>query len=318
MQKDINFSDIILTHKKSIVASRSECDITTKIGNKKYTAPVCCSNMKSLLTPNICEMFDKNGWFYVYHRLGGPDDVETFVHQANLRGWHSVSISVGIGQEWNNLIERLGESGARVDCFTVDVALSYNEIVVPTINMIKKIFPNTYLIVGNGSTAEWVNWLEDLGVNCAKVGIGVSSACRTRQYTGFGSTTVSSLIRCVESAKYIEVMSDGGLTVDSRGEVWIGDINKAFVLGADYVMTGAAFSRCVDSPTALDGYYGNASEYAKKSATHVEGARFAVSQSGLTISQTCDLIADSIKSGISYAGGNTLEAFRSVSWALCN
>jgi hypothetical protein len=124
-------------------------------------------------------------------------------------------------------------------------------------------------------------------------------------------------MECVSAAKYINIMSDGGLTVDSLGEVWIGDINKALSIGADFVMTGAAFSRCSDSPSATNGYYGNASSYAKKSNKHVEGAKFSVDANGQTISQTCDLISDSIKSGISYAGGSDLTAFRSVEWTVC-
>jgi GMP reductase len=274
--------------------------------------------MKSVLTPDICKKFDEKGWFYVYHRINGVSDVERFVVEANsaITTWNTVSISVGVGGEWCDLIDRLNAAGLRIDSFTVDVALSYNDNVLPILNKIKTKFPSAYLIVGNGATPEWINWLEDLGVNCAKIGIGVSRACRTRQFTGFGSTTVTSLLRCVESAKYIDVMSDGGLTVDQRGEVWIGDINKALVLGADYVMSGAIFSRCIDSPSLIDGYYGNASAHAKQSTTHVEGTKFAVETSGLTISQTCDLILDSIKSGISYAGGNDLSAFRSVEWQI--
>lgn len=314
MQNNLNYSNIILRHKKSIVSSRSQCDITTKMGKKTYASPVCCSNMKSILTPSICKIFDDKNWFYVYHRIDGPSDVEQFVLNANKNSWNAVSISVGIGEEWSDLVSKLCDQGLKVDCFTIDVALSYNDNILSTVSRVKQCFPDAYLIVGNGSTPEWIGWLEDLGVNCAKVGIGVSKACRTRQFTGFGSTTVSSLIECVESAKYINIMSDGGLTVDSLGEVWIGDVNKALVLGADYVMTGAAFSKCIDSPSLVDGYYGNASAYAKKSNVHVEGTRFAVETSGLTVAQTCDLISDSIKSGISYAGGTDLSAFRSVQW----
>jgi len=325
MENSINYCDIILTHKKSTVLSRSDCNTTVTIGKKIYSSPVCCSNMKSILTSDICKIFDDKKWFYVYHRIDGVQDVENFVIRANGMAtrnykdekWNSVSTSIGVGKEWIDLIDKLSGSGLKVDSFTIDVALSYNENVVPTIKKVKDKFPNSYLIVGNGSIPEWIGWLEDMGVDCAKVGIGVSKACRTRQYTGFGSTSVTSLMECVSAAKYINIMSDGGLTVDSLGEVWIGDINKALSIGADFVMTGAAFSRCADSPSSTYGYYGNASSYAKKSNKHVEGAKFSVDTNGQTISQTCDLILDSIKSGISYAGGTDLTAFRSVEWALC-
>jgi GMP reductase len=326
MYDQLNYSDILLKHKKSIVNSRSECNITRKLGHKTFAAPVCCSNMKSILNRSICKIFDDRNWFYVYHRIDGICDVERFVWDANdrkscqwvycgkLKELNTISISVGVGEEWCHLINRLHIEGLRVDYFTVDVALSYNDNVIPVIDRIKEKFPNSYLIVGNGCTPEWIQWLEDLGVDCAKVGIGVSKSCRTRQYTGFGSTTVSNLLECVEVAKTINIMSDGGLTVDNNGEVWIGDINKALVLGADLIMSGAAFSKCIDSPSILNGYYGNASEIAKESKRHVEGAKLQIETSGLTIAQTCDLIEDSIRSGVSYAGGTNLEAFNHVEW----
>lgn len=326
MEKNINFSDIILKHKKSIVTSRSECNISTKIGNRIYACPVVCSNMKSVLNKDICKIFDKRNWFYVYHRIDGIDDVELFVWEANGKNretsvwkepdykWNTISISVGVGNEWIYLVKRLAIEQLRVDVFTVDVALSYNDNVIPIIKIIKEKYPNAYLIVGNGCTPEWIKWLEDLEVNCAKIGIGVSLACRTRQYTGFGSTTVTDLITCVQASSKIDIMSDGGLTVDENGEVWIGDINKALVLGADYVMTGASFCKCIDNPSVINGYFGNASSDAKRHQKHIEGTNVRIETNGLTIYQMCDLIEDSIKSGISYAGGKDLSCFNSVTW----
>lgn len=312
-QTNLNYSDIILQHSKSIVSSREECDISTYFGKTLYNSPVCCANMQSILTKDICKVFDNRKWFYVYHRINGVFDVESFVTAANKENWNTVSISVGVGTDWCYLINRLEANGFRVDSFTIDVALSYNDNIIPVIEKIKDKYPNAYLIVGNGCIPEWIRWLKTLGVDCAKVNIGVSKSCRTRQYTGFGSSTVTNLIECC-SVSNIDIMADGGLTVDNNGEVWIGDINKALVLGADFVMTGAAFSKCIDSPSIINGYYGNASKQAKQSTKNIEGAKIQVETNGLTISQMCDLISDSIKSGISYAGGNTLKAFCNVKW----
>lgn len=309
----LNFSDIILKHKKSIVSSRSECNISTKLGNKIYSSPVCCSNMKSILTADICKIFDVRNWFYVYCRIDGVDDVYNFVSKS--QNWNTVSISVGIGNEWISLIDKLFNENYIIDVFTVDVALSYNDNIIPIINKIKDKYPNSYLIVGNGCIPEWIEWLEKLKiVDCAKLGIGVSKSCRTRQYTGFGSSTISSLLECVNASNTIDIMSDGGLTVDENGEVWIGDINKALTFGADFVMTGAAFSKCIDSPSIIKGYYGNASEKAKQSKKNIEGFNIKVETNGYTINQMCDLIEDSIRSGISYAGGKDLSAFNFVGW----
>jgi GMP reductase len=314
--KDINYQDIILRNTKSIVQSRAECDISTYWGIKKYSSPVCCSNMKSLLTKDICKIFDNRKWFYVYHRIDGVKDVYDFVLKANEENWYSVSISVGLDQQWVDLLSLLKSENLRVDSITVDVAHSFNDNVKPIINSCRNNYPEAFLIVGNGSTREWVEFMEDLEVDCIKMGIGVSKACRTRQYTGFGSSTVSSLLECFEASKNVKIMTDGGLTVDSNGEIWVGDINKSLVLGSDYVMSGSAFSKCVDSPATFNGYYGNASESAKGHRRNIEGTNLKVVTNGLTISQMCDLIEDSIRSGISYAGGKDLSAFKRVQYSI--
>ena len=314
--KDLNYQDIILRHNKSIVSSRSECNIETFFGKKKYASPVCCSNMKSLITPDICKIFDNRKWFYVYHRIDGPEDVFRFVQRTRIENWYSASISVGIDQQWIDLLEQLNSMNYSLDAITVDVAHSFNDNIIPVIMAIRKYHPQAFLIVGNGGTSDWIHFMESLEVDCVKMGIGVSRACRTRQYTGFGSSTVSCLIECYNATKKVKIMTDGGLTVDKNGEVWVGDINKSLVLGSDYVMSGSAFSKCIDSPAILNGYYGNASENAKGHKKHVEGTNVKVYTNGLTISEMCDLIEDSMRSGISYAGGNNLEAFRTVQYSL--
>lgn len=317
MEKVLNYSDIILRHKKSIAISREDCDISTQFGPFVFRAPVCGANMKSIITPDICKIFDQNQWFYVYHRIDGEEDILNFVAKANLENWRVVSISIGIKDGDLNILKRIKNSGFRVDYITIDVALSYTDSVKRIIDTVKSNFPNTFLIVGNGAIGEWIEFLDQLGVDCAKVGIGVSKSCRTRQFTGFGSTTVTSLIECVEAAKNrkIKIMSDGGLTVEN-GEVWIGDIAKAIALGADFLMSGALFSRCIDSPSVISGYFGNASERAKNSRKNIEGTTVKIETNGLTIKEMMGLVEDSLRSSCSYAGTIRLTGLREVQYQI--
>jgi GMP reductase len=312
----LNFCNILLRHNKSVVTSRSECDITAKLGNHIFAAPVCAANMKSILNYDICKIFDKRNWFYIYHRLCGVDDVLNFVKYSNEDNFNVISISVGVKQEDLLLLKQIKSNSYRIDYITIDVALSFNDNIIPIVEYIKNNFPNTYLIVGNGCTVEWIRFLEALGVDCAKVNIGVSTSCRTRQSTGFGSTSVSSLLECADNSK-IDIISDGGLTVVD-GEVWIGDIAKAIVLGADFVMSGRVFAGCIDCPASLNGYFGNASEMAKGHKKHIEGAQVKVASNGKTIEEMMDLIEDSLKSSISYSGGKTLNDLKNVKWSIVN
>ena len=310
-----SYKDILLRPRMSVVNSRSQCDTSQALGSHTFQVPVVMANMQSLVTPEICKMFDENGWFYVYHRLNGTSDVFNFAQLAN-KSFKLTSISVGVTDEWLHLILKLHSQNVRVDYFTVDVAHSHNENILSVLSAIKTWHPDAYVICGNGSTKEWVNWIKSLGmVDCVKVGIGVSSACRTRQFTGFGSTTVSSLLECAEAADgEISIMSDGGITVE-KDTIWVGDVAKALVLGADFVMSGALFSQCIDSPSLINGYFGNASARAKDHSHHVEGTTVTVASSGLTIKQTMKLIQDSLRSSISYGGATNLDEFRKyVEW----
>ena len=314
MEHSLYYKDIILKHNKSIVSSRSECDITQKLGKFTFASPVVMSNMKSIQTRHICQTFDESNWFYVYHRMDGLADILDFVKKA--QDWNVVSVSIGIKEDDLKLLSFIKSENLRVDFITIDIALSYTDAVIPVINMIKDLFPDCYLIVGNGDSIDWIKFLEQNRVDAAKFSIGNSKSCRTKHYTGFCSTSVTDLINCRNVTKDIKIISDGGLTVDENGEVWIGDIAKSIALGADFVMTGSAFSRCINCPAVLGGYFGNSTELAKNHGNHIEGANIKVNTTGLTIKETMKLISDSLKSSVSYSGGKTLAALRCVKWEI--
>jgi len=312
----LQYKDVFLRPEKCIVNSRSECDISAKLGGYTFASPVAISNMKSIQTIDICRKFDNKGWFYIYQRIDGAENTLNFVRLANKESWRVVSISVGIKDSDIRLIEKLNSENLRVNFITVDIALSYTDRIIPVINCIRRNFPEAFLIVGNGCTKEWIKFLEGHKVDCAKINIGTSTSCRTRQFSGFGCSPVSALIECAKACRNIVLMSDGGLTVED-GEVWIGDVAKAIRFGADFVLSGSLFSRCLDSPSILNGYYGNASRIAKGNS-HVEGAKVNVETNGLTIEQQMDLISDSLKSSVSYAGGKDLSALKNVKFDILN
>jgi GMP reductase len=317
----LNFKDIVLIPNKSVLNSRSEADTSAKLGKHTFKVPVCGSNMPAIQTWDIIKQFDRHKWFYVYHRMGGIGNVTDFVDHANRYKYRIVSISVGISEQWQYMLSELSFWGCRIDYITVDVAHSHNDNVVPILLTIKKYYPDAYVILGNGCTKEWIQWvwLRDL-VNCAKLGIGVSKACQTAQYTGFGSSTVTSLHECAKTAKLfnsygapktLETMSDGGLTV-LGDTICVGDIAKALVVGADWVMSGALFSRCADSPSVKDGYYGNASAKAKGHNGHVEGRVIKINGQEATIKDMMTLVEESLRSSISYSGGRNIEEMKKL------
>ncbi len=311
----LNYNNINLKHRKCIVNSRSKCDITTEIAGKKISCPVFPSNMQTIINKDICKIFDDSIWFHIYHRIGGINDIKEYIKRANEENWYFISPSIGIKQENLELIEWSKSNGYRIDSWTIDIALSWTDNIIPVIDKVKKLYPNSYLIVGFGDNPEWISWLEKLGVDCARINIGVSSACRTRQFVGFGSSTIGDLIKCKNAANKIKICSDGGLTLYKDLEVEIGGIAKAIRFGTDYLCSGSLFSRCIDSPSMKTGYFGNASRNAKGNK-HVEGTCVTVDTNGLTIKEMIKLIEESLKSSVSYAGGNKLSDIKEVDYQI--
>jgi GMP reductase len=306
----LEYRDIILKHKKSVLKSRSDADISARLGSHVFSSPLVAANMPAILDGRICEQFDFHNWFYVYPRKYDVKEVAEFVRAAQYK-FKRVSISIGITEEWLEFLKSVKLYGFRLDFITIDVACAYSDGILPVVDYIKKNFPRAYLIVGNTANAESIEWFESLGIDCAKINVGVSKSCRTREFTGFSCTPLGNLIDCSSAAKNIKIMTDGGLTVEPDGTVWIGDIAKAIRFGADFVMSGAVFAGCRDTPSYKEGYFGNSTEQAKGHARHVEGTNYSVRKQ-LTVLQIMNLVEDSLKSSVSYSGGTSLEALKTV------
>jgi GMP reductase len=320
MNKVLNYKDVLLKHKQSIVKSRSECDISTTIAGKIVATPVFCSNMTSVLNYDIVKQFDENGWFYIWPRTNGKDDTLNYIQQANTDKLRFVSISVGVKEVDKELLSIIKKEQYRIDSICIDVALIFNTHFEEYINWVRQEFPNTYLIAGNCDSYDAVIWLQKLGVDCAKVFIGVSESCRTKQYTGFASSTLHDLNEIDEyfaarKNKKIKILADGGLTV-TDGEVWLGDIAKAIRFGADFVMSGRLFAHCKDNPASSLHYHGNASKHIKGAEKHVEGVELITKSNDLTILEMMKRVEDSLKSSVSYAGGTNLSALKTVDYHL--
>jgi GMP reductase len=311
----VTYDSIKTFPRKSILKSRSEADISRALGKHTFSAPVCAANMQSILTPQVCQIFDSAGWFYVQERISGPEFVRNFALYAQDL-FKVVSLSVGITAEWLELLQIFKKENYRIDYLTIDIAHSYTDAILPIVNYIKVNFPDTYLIVGNGMLPEWIEWLESLGVNCAKVGLGNGSSCSTYNSTSFKSDVLD-LKSCIEVAKTIDIMADGGFGIDQRTNIiCVGDMVKSLVLGSNFIMSGAAFKNCTDVKSSYTGYYGNASLTAKKSNTHVEGVLLDSVTNNMSVLETISYIEDCLKSAVSYAGGVNLSCFNSLNYRL--
>jgi GMP reductase len=121
---------------------------------------------------------------------------------------------------------------------------------------------------------------------------------------------IKNKIQKLEYGLDVPIIADGGTN-------YIGDIAKALVAGATMVMSGKLFAECIDSPAEIKNgkkqYFGSTSFQAKKENKHVEGRSIEIEES-VTYEERLREIKEALQSSISYAGGNSLDSFKNVSY----
>ena len=310
------YEDISLVPNFSKLSSRGNAKTSVKLGDNTFKLPVIPANMKSVINEDIAEYLSNEGYFYVMHRFG--IDLYDFVVKANEEDWNTISISVGVQTSDYELVSKLGalKSQGAVDYITIDIAHGYCSAMKNMIDYIQDHLPDAFIIAGNVATMHSVNELALWGADCVKVGIGQGHVCTTKDKTGFTYPMFTCVQECAKSD--IPIIADGGMTCN-------GDICKALVAGAHMTMAGSLFSACEDSPgdvLYLGGkkrgkvYYGSASEKNKGSKRHIEGVEKVIESNYMTYADKLQELKEDIQSGISYAGGSTLNAFKKVEYII--
>jgi len=308
MKTELNYADIYLVPKKTVVDSRKECDTSVQFGPRRFVMPVYPSNMKSVVDAATCEYFARQGWFYTMHRFNV--DVLEFVASMHEKDLFS-SISVGVNDDTVIQLRELKAAGLAPQYITMDVANAWCVKAERMIKTIKDIFPGTFLIGGNIATAEAARDLERWGCDAIKAGIAGGRVCITKNKTGFHRPMVSTTLDCAGAVK-VPVIADGGV-------VEHGDIAKALACGASMVMAGslfAGFDESAGNIVEINGkhykeYFGSASQYNKGAYVNVEGKKILVEYKGSMGKLLVELMED-LQSSISYAGGRALQDLRQV------
>lgn len=309
MQNSLDYKDVYLVPKYSELSSRSGADTSITLGNFKFKIPVVPSNMKTVIDESWSKWLSDNDYFYIMHRF---DEITVpFVREANEKNFKCVSISTGVNDD--SLVELINikNNNYKLDFITIDVAHGHHIKVKNRIKQIKKMFPKVFLIAGNVTTKQAVKDLESWGVDGLRVGIGPGRACTTRFQTGFHIPMFTALQKCSEVAK-TPLFADGGVN-------HYGDIAKALVGGASWIMAGSMFASCSDSPApTLNGrkiYYGSASSHNKGHKNHIEGTLLELELAD-TLEERLKQITQALQSSISYAGGKDLKCFNGLEYVI--
>lgn len=313
--KVFDYEDIQLIPEMCIVASRSECDTTIKLGKYQFRMPVVPSNMATVVNEELCIKLAREGYFYVMHRF----NVDTVQFVKVMKQEKLIaSISVGVKPVDYQIIENLVKENLIPEFITIDIAHGHALSVKTMIEFIRaKMGDQTFIIAGNVGTPKAVKDLEAWGADATKVGIGPGKVCITKLKTGFGTGgwQLSALKWCHKTATK-PIIADGGLRVN-------GDVAKSIRFGATMVMIGSMFAAHQESPGQLveiDGitykeFYGSASEFNKGEKRYVEGKRDIIQVRG-SIFETLTEMHQDLQSSISYAGGKKLMDIRKVDYVI--
>ncbi|MBI0579199.1 GMP reductase [Neobacillus cucumis] len=315
MENVFDYEDIQLIPAKSIVKSRSECDTTVTFGGHKFKLPVVPANMQTIIDEKIAIFLAENGYFYIMHRFQ-PEKRIDFIKDMKKQGLIA-SISVGVKDGEYDFIQQLADENLTPEYITIDIAHGHSNAVIEMIQHIKKLLPGSFVIAGNVGTPEAVRELEHAGADATKVGIGPGKVCITKIKTGFGTGgwQLAALRWCAKAATK-PIIADGGIRTH-------GDIAKSVRFGASMVMIGSLFAGHEESPGETyekDGkcfkeYFGSASEFQKGERKNVEGKKMYVEHKGKLIDTLIEMEQD-LQSSISYAGGNRLDAIRTVDYVV--
>lgn len=303
----LSYDDVYLVPKYSELQTRKLADTSIQLGKHKFKLPVVPSNMKTVIDENWAKWLSNNGYFYIMHRF---DNVTVpFVQRANEDNFQIVSISTGVNDDSLIELQMIKDGGYKVDYITIDVAHGHHLKVQKRIEEIKKLFPDVFIIAGNVTTPDGILFLENCGADATRVGIGPGRACTTRFQTGFHIPMFSALDICSKVAQK-PIFADGGVN-------HYGDIAKALVAGASFIMAGSMFAACSDSPAlVMNGkkvYYGSASSYNKGHNNHIEGTILDLELHS-TLEERLREITQALQSSISYAGGCDLSCFNTVNY----
>jgi len=333
MKRSLNYKDIHLIPNYSDLKSRSQADTFVDFGKFTFKLPIVPANMASCIDMTKATWLAQNGYFYIMHRFYDYDVILNWMRRMNTCRdlLPFISISIGIKQRDIELMAKIVDEKLRVDFITVDVAHGDHSEAISMLKYLatlkRMVMPDLFIIGGNIATTD--AYLRMLPyVQAVKVGIACGASCITYNKTGFASpmfSTVQDIYneRCELGIGDYDILpqplpfiiADGGISCN-------GDIAKALVAGADMVMAGSMFARCIDSPAMVDPtdptkklYFGSAS-LMNGNKKNIEGRTISMPMNGMTYEQKMNEIYQDLTSAISYAGGNSLDAFKEVQYNL--
>ena len=311
MKTAYSYDNIVLTPKYSEIKSRSKLDTSVEFLGKKFKSVAIPANMKCTINFEKAIELSEAGYFYVLHRFYDYDAIYNWVSEN--QDLKTISISVGVNEKDWELVNDLFTNKLRVDYITIDVAHGHHILVKEMIEHIKNHhFKNSAkIIAGNIGTVNAAMDLKSWGADAVKVGLSMGKSCTTYNCTGVGTPMFSTVANL--SYLNIPVIADGQIRE-------VGDVCKALVAGADMVMIGSEFAKCVDSPSKIvqnkKEFYGSASSTNKGHDGYVEGKIVYLDMRQESYKEYLERINQGVQSCMSYAGAEDITQLHLMEYSV--
>jgi len=323
LRKAYAFADVLLVPKRSVLPSRAQADLSTRLTRGlTLRLPIVSASMDTVTEARMAIAVGRLGGIGVIHRFTTPAAQAKMVKQAKRAGV-AVGASVGVRPAELERAERLAEAGA--DVLVVDIAHGHGDNMGEMLEELAARLPQAEVIAGNVASAEGVDFLaRHRNVGGVKVGIGPGSSCTTRVVTGFGVPQLTAILECAAAARRhgLPIVADGG--IDSGGA-----LVKALAAGAATVMIGNLLAGTDESPGRVitrrgaryKAFRGMASAAARRSraakvdespqldTVSEEGVAGYVPYRGSAVA-IVESLAAALRSGLSYGGARTIEELR--------
>lgn len=311
--KQLCFDDILMVPQHSEINSRSDVDLSMKIGSDMVLGfPVIASPMDTVCELDMAVAIARHGGLGIIHRFMPISEqvsqVLSAVHEYNV----GVGVAIGAKGDYLKDAEKLVDAGASV--ILIDTANGHSQYAIQAVKNLRMMFKDIHIMAGNVSTYQGFKALAKAGANSIRVGIGGGSACTTRMVSGHGVPTLASVMEIStmkDKSKYsnVAIIADGGIRTP-------GDMVKAFAAGADAVMLGSMLSGTEETPGSImidetgkyKSFRGMASAEANigKDIAVAEGISTRVAYKG-SVSDIFKNIRGGLGSGCSYSGVHKLK-----------
>ena len=320
----MNFSNVLIKPQFSTITSRKDVKLIDtyhfKNSNTKWTGiPIISSNMTTVSNFQTLPVMARNNLLTCLPKHLNQTLIEYIPSEVYLFS-ENIILSCGSSNKDIDLLQRvlkhLERNNIHIKFICMDVANGYVNKFHEACRTVRNMYPDKIIIAGNVVTKEGVQLLADTGVDMVKIGIGNGSVCITRNKTGVGVPQLTAVYECSKMAKEygVKIISDGGVNQP-------GDFAKAYVGGADFVMSGSIFSGHKENSTDIytkDGvqytsYYGMASKKAVdqhfgglKDYRAAEGKEIDIIYKGELKDTIKDLLGG-LRSTCTYLGKNKLS-----------